>query len=115
MSYLLSMLATMAKAQVDTDCDLIKLHCNYFNFEVMFESVYGCLRPVLVGKDQLQSESRYAFWFKKSFPLIRIARANLIPTLVIDSNVGFIENQSARQKHGHDKLAICQWILSLFS
>ena len=47
MSYLLSMLATMAKAQVDTNCDLIKLHCNYFNFEVRFDlytsvCLFGC-------------------------------------------------------------------------
>ena len=52
MSYLLSMLATMAKAQVDTNCDLIKLHCNYFNFEVRFD-LY--MFVWLLSVDQLQS------------------------------------------------------------
>ena len=39
MSYLVSMLATLVKGQVETDCDLIKLHCNYFSFEVTYDSV----------------------------------------------------------------------------
>ena len=43
-----------------------------------------------------------------------INRVNFIPTVVIKSNVGFIENQSARLKHGHHKLAIFQLILSSF-